>query len=295
MVYQLCALSIALIAIICLLAAKIAMLRKAADEIRKQFKARLSDDTNVGIDVTTSDRKMRQLASDMDQQVKILRLERIRCAQGDRELKAAVANLSHDLRTPLTAICEYMELLEREDASEPVKRKIRIISDRVGALQSLTDELFQYSIASLSKRYDSLEPVSLNEAIEESVAQHYSILMEKGINPDISMPDSQVLRQLNKVAISRILGNALSNAAKYSDGDLSIALSEQGVISISNHARQLDDVAVGRLFERFYTVETGQSSTGLGLSIAKALVLQMGGRIDAYLEKGVFSLIIAFN
>jgi signal transduction histidine kinase len=295
MVDLLCALCAALIVVICILLVKIALLRKAADEIRTEFAARLASDTNVGIDITTADRKMRQLAADVDRQLKLLRKEHIRYAQGDREIKEAITNISHDLRTPLTAICGYMDLLEREDTSESVRRYLGVIANRVEALKLLTEELFRYSVVVSVNQYDSREAVALNQALEESVAAYYGALKEKGITPEIFIPEVRIERRLNKIALSRILGNVISNAIKYSNGDLRIELSEQGVITFSNRAAQLDEVTIGRLFDRFYTVENGQNSTGLGLSIAKILTEQMRGSIKASKAKDNFSIEIQFT
>lgn len=96
-------------------------------------------------------------------------------------------------------------------------------------------------------------------------------------------------------ALSRIFGNIINNAVKYSDGDLIITLSEDGEITFANHASQLDGIKVGRLFDRFYTVETASAeSTGLGLSIAKALIEQMGGKIAAEYEDGIIRVKVIF-
>lgn len=153
---------------------------------------------------------------------------------GDRELKDAITNTSHDLRTPLTAICGYMELLARENTSESVRRYLNIIANRIDALKTLTEELFRYSVIVSVNPYDSRETVVLNHALEECVAGYYGALKEKGITPEISIPEARIERQLNKVALSRILENVIGNAVKYSDGDLMIVLSEQGVPSINS-------------------------------------------------------------
>ena len=162
-------------------------------------------------------------------------------------------------------------------------------------MKALTEELFRYSVIVSVNPYDSRETVVLNHALEECVAGYYGALKEKGITPEISIPEARIERQLNKVALSRILGNVIGNAVKYSDGNLMIVLSEQGVITFSNPAAQLDEVTAGRLFDRFYTVENGQNGTGLGLSIAKVLTEQMGGSITASKEKNIFSIELQFN
>ncbi len=100
------------------------------------------------------------------------------------------------------------------------------------------------------------------------------------------MPEKPVVRTLDRSALSRVFSNLLTNAVKYSDGDLDITLFETGEITFANTAPGLDEVQVGRLFDRFYTVEAARKSTGLGLAIARTLIEQMGGAIAARYEEG---------
>ena len=294
MIYLLCGVCAVLLVAVCVLSAFIAGMRRAAGELRDQFAARRDLDTNVGIDISTSDRKMRALARDIDRELKALRRAQIRYTRGDQELKDAVMNVSHDLRTPLTAICGYMELLRQAELPEQARGYLNIIENRIEAMKQLSEELFRYSVVLSTDSNGGGERVRLNQALEECVAGYYGALKGKGIAPEISIPDKPIERELNRAALSRVLGNVMINAVKYSAGDLRIALSEQGAITFSNRADQLDEVTVGRLFDRFYTVENGRNGTGLGLSIAKALTEQMGGTIAASKENGVFSIEIRF-
>ena len=204
-----------------------------------------------------------------------------------------VAGISHDLRTPLTVICGYLDLLEEEEKSETVGRYLQLIRNRTEVMWQLTEELFCYSIVTSTTHNLSYETVSLNAALEECISAYYAVLKHADICPTISMPDKKVVRALDKKALSRILGNVMSNAVKYSDGDLKITLTEEGEIICANHASKLNEVEAGKLFHRFYTVEDARKSTGLGLSIAKTLTEQMGGRIYArYRDGSVFIHII---
>ncbi|MDE7249012.1 MAG: HAMP domain-containing histidine kinase, partial [Lachnospiraceae bacterium] len=130
------------------------------------------------------------------------------------------------------------------------------------------------------------EPANVNHILEEGIAAFYTQLCEKGIVPSILMPEEKVVRCLDSDALARVFANLLNNAVKYSKGDLEITLSEKGEITFTNTAPDLDEVQVGRLFDRFYTVEAADHSTGLGLSIARTLVERMGGKIDAGYENG---------
>ena len=295
MIQLLCASTCALILITTILCVRLHLMRKAAKEIASGFRYSLAADTNTLIDLSTRDRSMRMLASEINRNLRLLREQQNRYRSGDRELKDAIANISHDLRTPLTAICGYLELLEQEDQSDAVRKYISIISGRAEALKELTEELLRYCIVASTD--DALErsPVNINRALEEAIVAHYAALCNRSITPEIHIPDTAVVRNLNHAALSRIFGNLIANAIRHSDGDLSIFLLTDGTIVFANTASNLDEVQVGRLFDRFYTVESARQSTGLGLSISKLLTEQMGGQIFARLDGARLSITLRFE
>lgn len=283
-----------LLLIIFVLFTKVYILRKSTQEIIEAFHDRLTTDTNTLIDISTRDTYMRKLASDINKELRLLRKERHRYQQGDLELKEAITNISHDLRTPLTAINGYLDLLEKEEKSETVQSYIFQIQNRTEVLKNLTEELFRYSIVTSSKQL-KLERINMVCTLEESLLSFYAIMQEKHMQPNIELPEEPVYRELDASAVNRIFSNIISNALKYSDGDLSVTMSRDGHITFSNTAKHLNVVAVGRLFDRFYTVETNRNSTGLGLSIAKILTERMGGNIEAYYNEGKLHIIVTFN
>lgn len=276
------------------LSVKIYFLRKSAQEIGEAFQARLTADTNTLIDISARDSSMRKLASEINVQLSLLRRERLRCQQGDLELKEAVTNISHDLRTPLTAINGYLELLQREEKSEKAAHYLSQIQNRTEVLKNLTEELFRYSVVTSSQELKT-ERLDLVRALEESLLSFYGVMQEKGIRPHIELPEEPVWRQLDRTAVNRIFSNIISNALKYSDGDLSVVMRPDGNIIFSNTARNLNAVSVGRLFDRFYTVEASRNSTGLGLSIARILTDRMGGSIEADYCDGKLHMKLVFS
>lgn len=280
--------------IIVALLIKIYILQKAAKEIDNAFADRLITDTNTLIDISSDDRVMRRLAGSINKELRKLRAERHRFQQGDKELKIAVTNISHDLRTPLTAICGYLDLLEQEEKSTNVERYIGVIRNRSEVLMQLTEELFRYSVI-ISKGNNTIrEPIAINGVLEESIAAFYVALNERGITPKIQMPEDNVIRTLDRSSLARVFSNLLNNAIKYSDGDLDITLSETGEITFTNTASGLNEVQVGKLFDQFYTVEVARKSTGLGLAIARALIEQMNGTISAEYFEHRLSICISF-
>lgn len=267
--------------IIAALCIKIYLLKKSAGEISEEFADRLEKDTNTLITISSRDKHMRELADSINKELRTLRKVRLRYTQGDAELKAAVTNISHDLRTPLTTICGYLDVMRDMEKPQKIDEYLSIIDERAKLLGQLTEELFRYSVILSQNSAEETEDIFINQALAESVSGYYAVLKGHDITPQISITERKIVRRLNKTALSRIFSNLLNNAVKYSDGDLEISLSDEGVIVFANTAKGLSPVQVERLFDRFYTVETARNSTGLGLSISRALAEQMGGTISA--------------
>ena len=278
-----------------ILCMKIHMLKVSMAEIRAQLADWRKTDTNTLISISSSDRQLRLLAADLNRQLRLLRRQRRQYLDGDKELKDAVTNISHDLRTPLTAICGYLDLLEAEEKSEKVTRCFMAIQNRAEVLKQLTEELFRYSIIMSVQEPVQLEPLCVNDLLEQSLVSFYAALTKSGITPQLDITEKKIIRPLNRTAFLRVLSNILNNAVKYSDGDLNVVLSETGEITFSNTAQNLNDVQVGKLFNRFFSVETARNSTGLGLAIAKTLVEQMHGTITAHYCDGVLSVWLDFS
>lgn len=280
--------------IICFLLIKIYLMKKSVKEIEEKLSEKLRTETNTLIDISGRDRDLRRLADTLNVELRKMREERWRFKQGDKELKDAVTNISHDLRTPLTAVWGYLDLLKKEKKSETAAGYLEIIENRTRVMKELAEELFDYSLIISAEEEEKRERICLNAALEESIASFYGAIRQKGIKPEIIMTERRIERELDAMALTRIFGNIINNAIKYSDGDLKVELKEDGTIIFSNSAKNLNSVAAERLFDRFYTVETGRNSTGLGLSISKYLTEKMGGRIHAEYEEGRLIVAVRF-
>lgn len=259
---------------------KIIIMKKSAKEISRQLSEKIHTETNTYITLPSVDRDICMLAAELNHILKELNKQRLHYTQGDRTLRENITNISHDIRTPLTAISGYLELIKKQDNSPQVQQWLEIISERTDTIKSMTDEMLNYAVSVSEKHEIQLENVIVNNILEETVSAFYGAITEKKIVPEINICEKKIYRKLNKNALERIFSNIISNAIKYSDGDLKISLDENGKISFSNHASQLDEVTVKQLSHRFYTVENAKKSTGLGLSIAKALTEQMNGNIN---------------
>ena len=281
------------LAALCLLA-YLLVLRHSLREAAEELDEKLRTDTNTLISISSGDRAMQSLVTHINRQLQALRRERLRLQTGTDALTVAVTNVSHDLRTPLTAICGYLDLLEQEPQTEAAARYLAVIRERTDAMRALTEELFRYSVLTATADELHTEPVCLNDVLEQSLAGFYGALSARGITPSVQLPEEKVIRPLDAAALRRVFDNILSNAAKYSDGDLAVVLAPDGKVTFSNRASALSRVEAARLFDRFYTVDSARGSTGLGLSIAKLLTEKLHGTISADYENETLRICIAF-
>ena len=276
------------------LAVKLYLLKKTAREIAVSFEEVLNEDTNTVIRISGGDKDMRDLTDSINKQLIEIRKQYLQYNMGNSELKNVITNMSHDIRTPLTAIYGYLDMIENTDDPEKKSKYISIIRERTEIMKQLTEELFQYSMVVSDDKALELEDVFVNQVLEESISSFYPALTERNIVPEINICIEKIYRRLNKQALSRIFSNLLNNAVKYSDGDLKIKLIPTGEIIFENTAKALSSVKAEQLFDRFFTVKTASNSTGLGLSIAKTFVERMGGTIKADYKDNVLIIRILF-
>lgn len=282
-----------LVLAVIVLTIKIYMLKKSIKEICDGFEHSLHTDTNVQVSISSRDETVRTLAKAINIQLSELRKIKRQYENGDQELKDAITNISHDLRTPLTAIWGYLDLLEKKELPADERRYIEQIRNRSEALKQLTEELFRYSVISSTPEM-SYKNVDMRRIIEETLISFEGALQEANIIPDVQIPANPIWRRLDSTALTRIFSNIINNAIKYSDGDFSVILKGDGSITFSNTAKELNTVEVGKLFDRFYTVDSARKSTGLGLSIAKLLTERMNGTIKAEYISNKLSIVVSF-
>lgn len=263
------------------LAVRLYSLQRDMKALAVEVQRCLADQTNRRLSVGGRQRALRRLAAVLDEALQGLCRQRWRYTQGDSELKEAVVGVCHDLRTPLTALIGYLELAGREDNPPATARYLALIAQRAEALRQRMQELLRYTVVLATAGQIQPRPLDLNAAVETAVAGFYGALVERGILPVIRLPRRRVQCMADPGALARVLDNLLSNALRYSDGDLVIDLAEDGTLCFANAAHRLDAVEVGRLFDRYFSVEAPQDATGLGLAVARTLVQRMDGALTA--------------
>ena len=281
MIIWLCVVIFLLVLVCSILVIKIYVMKKSLKSVVVLLDNILKSDTNNLITVTSSDNDIKKLVISLNNELEIFRKQKLQYQSGNQELKKNITNISHDLRTPLTAINGYIDLLQKENLLPSQERILDILKKKSVELTELTEQLFDFSkFMDLDISFD-MDNFCVNEILEESLLGFYTAFKEKGIVPDVVICEEKVCRVINKVSIIRVFENILSNALKYGEGDFRVELNRDGKIIFSNKASFLDSTSAQKIFDRYFTVENGKPATGIGLSIVKQLVELNRGSIDA--------------
>ncbi len=278
-----------------ILGMKILAMRISVKELRIDFAERAELRSNTLLGVSSRDKQIRLLASTINDTLAKLRDAFNRYKLGDDEVKTAITNIAHDLRTPLTSILGYLELSERLDKSPEMEKYLDIIKDRAEHMKKLTEELFEYSVITGGEIKEDKTKVNVNKVLEDCVMSYYPVLQSRGITPVVEITETPIVRNLYPSYVERIMNNLVSNALKYSDGDMEVKLSDSGKLTVANSAQELSNVEVNKLFDRFFTVENARNnSTGLGLSIVKVFAERMNLDLSADYVDGKIVIEIDF-
>ena len=264
---------------------KVVLLRRAMKEIRQQVKDRIDGKTSSAMRLTSSDKEARALSESLESSLSDLQEERQKLVMGDKDLRKNITAISHDLRTPLTAIHSYANLLEEDISSEERKEYISRIRERTNELREMTEELFKYSV-SQDPQYQSqleVEKLDLRRVVEDSLLSFYNEFQKRNLVPEMHFPEEPVWISYNRKTAMRIFDNLFSNASKYADGALSVTVLSDGTVITENPTVELTPVMVSKMFDKYFTVNDGKESTGVGLSIARNLISENGGTISAEL------------
>ena len=280
---------------------KIVFLRRGFDELTENIEDQVSGKTQIPVTLTTSDPHARHTAEILNRELKNLDRERNEYLDGNRKVAEAVTGISHDIRTPLTAINSYLDLMADEKDEDLKAQYLERIKSRTLSLSDLADELFKYSTSTDPERYPvqteniASEPIDICRVLEECMLSFYAGFKKRGIEPDIEIPDEPVFVLCDKKSANRIFENIIGNAIKYANNDLKVKLDPKGQVIFSNPAPDLTPVSAAKLFDRYFTVNEGHASTGLGFSIAKELITRNNGTIEADLKDGILMITVSFN
>ena len=277
-----------LIAIIIVLIVIIIGYKREFRRIRKEINNNLND--YVNIKTKSVDRDLEALVAEVnlifDSKQKVVAEKNKR----EEELRASIANMSHDLRTPLTSIMGYLQMVRLENVSENDKKEyMGIVEKRTKSLQQLISSFYDLSRIEGNEYNFQYKKVNINTILCENIAIFYNDFINNNIEPIIEIDEDIKEIISDEGAITRIFSNLLGNMIKHGESFVKITLKQQEDLIITefiNKATGLTEENVDKLFERFYTVDKSRSdrNTGLGLYITKVLVEKLGYNITAKID-----------
>ncbi|HEX3075558.1 MAG TPA: HAMP domain-containing sensor histidine kinase, partial [Lachnospiraceae bacterium] len=272
-------------------AARFFLLRRSIREVTEEFRD-IEDcyGTNRSLHLAHPDVILEELLAVMNQHISKVQQDRNAYERKEQEIRKEIANISHDLRTPLTSIIGYLDLIQSADTSDQEKAVyMGVVIKRSRNLQGLIEQFYDFSRLNDKSYTIKLEEIDLHRTLCEHVLTYYADFEQKGIEVDVDMEDKPLPVKGDRNAIGRILNNLTGNALKYSRDNLYISLKveeNKAIITFRNLADPLTRDDVEHLFDRFYMRNSARNSqsTGLGLTIAKLLVEAMDGSMEAILD-----------
>lgn len=255
-------------------------------------------DTNTFLVSESADKDITELISVINELLKVKKEAEINNARNSKELKQAITNVSHDLRTPLTSAIGYLQMAE-DEMLPPNKRQefLVVIELKLKSLSHLLDELFTFTKVIEGKTEIQMKRINIANLLRDSVAEFYNDFIEKNMVPDIRIPDVPIYILGDEAACRRVIQNLIQNVLKHGNEYFELTLRTDGSIVMKNNVENMGNVDISRVFERFYTVENSRTgrSTGLGLAIARELMGLMGGELEAFLSDGQIVFEVRFR
>ena len=275
-------------------------MRSELRSVSGQLEALVGDETEKMIDISFADKELEHLAGLLNQYNDKQRMIVAGAKRDEENLKDSVANISHDLRTPLTVMLGHLQLIDKTGLSEEQARRIDIVISKAVRMKELVETFYEYSLINASEFELKPEKINVSNLLIDLISENAPAMEEKGIVPSIDLPSQSVFVTADRNALDRIFQNLLTNAIRYSAGNISLKLSaEESKVSfmISNPVEKDSNIDTTRLFDRFYTGDRSRhsGSTGLGLAVVKDLTVKLGGTISATCENDELTIKIDFS
>lgn len=259
--------------------------QKKLKELNQDLTRIMADGSDEKVMIFTDDKVLAELADLINRLLEDRRTLKADYRCQENASRKMLSNISHDIKTPLTVILGYLEIMRMDSPDEEMLKKVE---DKAGQVLEMMNQFF--TLAKLEAGDTELEAVQIpvNEVCRESILDFYEILSQKGFEVDINVPEKAVYVLGDREALHRILCNLVSNAVRYGgDGNyigLSIRYEQEWVyIDVRDRGKGIDKVFADSVFDRLFTMEDSRSrriqGNGLGLTVARNLAKQMGGDI----------------
>lgn len=275
-------------------------LKMALSNITSQIEELSSQNTNNVVRNPSGQKMLNPLINATNKEIRALRDRTVRIERTNQEIRESLTEISHDLRTPLTAASGYTGMLKNMDLTEEEKAKyLGVIEERFETSRNLVDQLFYYTRLEADSLGWNEEVLDIRKILTSVLAMYYTDFEKKGYEPEVVVEEIKMPVLGDEDAVTRIFSNIISNGLSHGEGDFRIALNQDGdrfVFTFSNTATNINEEDAQHIFERYYSKDKvrSTSNTGLGLAIAKSLTEKMGGTAAASYSDNHLTIRITF-
>ena len=286
---------ILLIAVI-ILALRLFLLRSSIRSISKELENTLSSDYNRQLKIDLSDEALNELAVNINKNLDAQKKLKLKEERSRRQLEQSVADIAHDLRTPLTVVKGNLQLLDSEALSEKGRQYLDVSTKKTEALKNMVDEFFELSVLESDPTPARLETIDLTAFLTEFLIDHEELIRAHSLEPEIQLQEREINVSANREMLQRVFENLISNILKYANNSFFIKLTENGTITVGNKLAGGVTIDTEHIFDRTYRADKARSSgsAGLGLYIAKLLMEKQNGTITASDSAGILSFRLEF-
>jgi signal transduction histidine kinase len=263
---------------------------------------RVKEETSQIVSVDMANRHINKLANCINECLKAEETLRLNSVKEEKQFRELISNISHDLRTPLTAVKGYQQLLQKEPLTEEQQSKLMIARKHTDILGQLIEHFFEYTYMVNHEPNCNIEKINLTNQVAEYLTG--SITMFEDSNMEVIYNDTVTVHVLaDKEMLGRIIQNLIRNCVQHACGSIHVGMitdvanenSSMAGVSFKNQVSEYHKINADRLFDRFYTADAARKqSTGLGLAIVKRLSEQMNGEVSAELKDGTLDIKVMF-
>lgn len=254
-------------------------------QVRRQLEQALVEESPAAVTLSLVTPQLEQLAARINDTVRQARTASTRTRQEERRIRSFIADISHDLRTPLTTVRGYLQLLERTDLDASQRERLTIAHRQTVELGVLVDRLYEYAYLLDAQPDLEVERTDLGMLVGECLLGMTAPIEAAGLEVEFE-PPTQLVVATDREKLTRIIQNLLRNAVQHGRGRLAVGLgpTEDGaLLQVTNGVEDGHRIDAAQLFDRFYTADRSRSgrTSGLGLSIVRVLAEQLGGEVTA--------------
>ena len=274
----------------------LAMLNNEIKSISRQLSDRSKENTRQLISVSLMTKSVRNLAANINKSLKAEEQLRLNAVNEEKKFKEMIADISHDLRTPLTAVKGYQQLIKKERMNEEDRKKLEVSMKHTEQLGNLIEHFFEYSYYLNAEPEMDIKKINITNVVTGCIIDSINSFEEKNIMVNFEEP-APIYLMADEEFMKRIVQNLIRNCLQHSKSDVTVELIKKEKITLcfSNEIDENEKIDADKIFDRFYTADKARAaSTGLGLSIVKLLTEKMGGEAKAEVKENRLYIMLKF-